>query len=212
MSNAPGQQNGRYINGRTPNGVPIYDSSIAVVATPPLAARHVTPTGREVMFGVEETLVTKTDLTGKITYANDVFLRVAGYTEAEVIGQPHSFIRHPEMPRAVFKLLWETIQAGRELFAYVVNLSANGDHYWVFAHITPSLDNNGTIVGFHSNRRYADRQKLDKIQALYSRMLAAERSQSSKAEAIVASTKVLEQAVQEHHSSYEEFIFSLYQV
>ena len=99
------------------------------------------PTGRERMFGEDEIIVSKTDLKGRITYANSVFLRVAGYAEEDVLGQPHSMIRHPGMPRAVFKLLWETIAGGREIFAYVKNMARDGDHYWVFAHVTPSFDN-----------------------------------------------------------------------
>ncbi len=68
-----------------------------------------------------------------------MFLTIAGYTEREVLGQPHSMIRHPDMPRGVFALLWETIASGSEIFAYVVNLAKNGDHYWVFAHVTPTF-------------------------------------------------------------------------
>ncbi len=122
MQPTPSYQNG---HNRRPGQAPLA----APAADRIVLARHVEPTGREVRFGADEIIVSKTDLTGHLTYANDVFLRVAGYTEAEVIGQPHSFIRHPEMPRAVFKLLWDTIQSGREVFAYVVNLTKHGDHY-----------------------------------------------------------------------------------
>ena len=87
-------------------------------------------TGHEVFFDDDEIIVSKTDLTGKITYANDMFLRIAGYKEVEVLGQPHSLIRHPDMPRSIFKLLWDTISAGGEIFAYVMNRCKNGDHYW----------------------------------------------------------------------------------
>jgi PAS domain S-box-containing protein len=173
------------------------------------AARHLEPTGRETLFGTEEILVTKTDLTGHITYANDVFARVAGYREDDIVGQPHSFIRHPEMPRAVFKLLWDTISRGKEVFAYVVNLSANGDHYWVFAHVTPTFDANGTVIGYHSSRRCPDRAQVEKVTALYQRLLAAERGHTKKADAIAASTEVLRRAIAEHHESYEEFVFSI---
>jgi PAS domain-containing protein len=86
----------------------------------------VAPTGREVRFGDDEIIVSKTDVKGKITYANDVFLKVAGYTEAEVLGQPHNFIRHPGMPACVFKLLWETLEGGQEIFAYVLKLRPTG--------------------------------------------------------------------------------------
>ena len=97
-------------------------------------------TGVERFFDKDEIIVSKTDLKGRMTYCNDVFLRIAGYTEQELLGQPHSIIRHPDMPRCVFKLLWDTIGAGKEIFAYVINRAKNGDHYWVLAHVTPSRD------------------------------------------------------------------------
>jgi PAS domain S-box-containing protein len=83
----------------------------------------VQPTGRERTWGDEEIIVSKTDLKGIITYANRTFLNVAGYTEEEVLGKPHNMIRHPDMPRCVFKLLWDTIESGNEIFAYVKNMA-----------------------------------------------------------------------------------------
>src|ERR1700761_62065 len=97
----------------------------------------VRPTGKERLWGAEDIIVSKTNLKGIITYANLTFLQVAGYSEEEVLGKPHSIIRHPDMPRCVFKLLWDSISAGGEIFAYVLNLASNGDHYWVLAHVTP---------------------------------------------------------------------------
>lgn len=95
-----------------------------------------TPTGQARTFAPDELIVSKTDPKGRITYANDVFLRVSGYELDEVIGQPHNIIRHPEMPRAVFRLLWRQLAAGQEVFAFINNLAKNGDHYWVLAHVT----------------------------------------------------------------------------
>ena len=86
----------------------------------------VTPSGVERIFSPEEIIVTKTDLQGRITYANEVFCRVSALREDEVLGQPHSLIRHPEMPRGVFRLLWDRLQSGQEVFAYVKNLAADG--------------------------------------------------------------------------------------
>ena len=87
------------------------------------------PTGRERRFDDDELLVSKTDPKGRITYANDVFVRVSGYALPEIIGQPHNLIRHPQMPRGVFRLLWDSISRGEELFAFINNLAKNGDHY-----------------------------------------------------------------------------------
>jgi len=103
-----------------------------------MPARKIEPTGVESHFGDDEIIVSKTDPRGVITYANEIFIRVSGYSEEELLGAPHSILRHPAMPRCVFKLLWDTIQGGREIFAYVVNLAKTGNHYWVLAHVTPS--------------------------------------------------------------------------
>lgn len=170
---------------------------------------RIAATGKEVTFGAEEIIVSKTDLTGRITYANDVFLRVAGYAEDEVLGQPHNFIRHPDMPRCVFKLLWDSIQSGREIFAYVVNLTKSGDEYWVFAHVTPSLDASGRVVGFHSNRRCPDRAQIARIRPLYAALVDEERRHPRKVDAVEASRQLLERTISETHRSYDEFVFSL---
>jgi PAS domain S-box-containing protein len=129
--------------------------------------------GRERTFGEDEIIVTKTDPKGRITYANDVFLRVAGYTEAEVLGKAHNLVRHPEMPRCVFKYLWDTIASGEEVFAYVLNRARNGDHYWVFAHVTPTFDQHNRIVAYHSNRRSPSREAVGMIQTDQVRVIDA---------------------------------------
>jgi len=108
--------------------------------------KAVVPSGVERTMAEDELIVSKTDTRGIMTYVNDVFLRVSAYPESEVLGQPHNMIRHPDMPRCVFKLLWDTIKSGQEIFAYVVNLAADGAHYWVFAHVTPSFDTTGRVV------------------------------------------------------------------
>lgn len=172
--------------------------------------RHATPpTGREALFADGEIIVSKTDLKGHIQYANDVFLRVSGYTEAELFGKPHNMIRHPEMPGAVFKLLWETIADGREIFAYVVNQAKNGDHYWVFAHVTPSFDAQGRVVGYHSNRRVPYPDALAKVKPLYAEMLDAERRASDYHAGMADATRILLDACDAAGMTYDEFVFSL---
>lgn len=89
---------------------------------------HVQPTRHEVTFGEDEIIVSKTNPKGIILCANRTFLKVSGYTEAELLGKPHNIIRHPDMPRCVFKLLWDTIASGSEIFAYVKNMAKNGDY------------------------------------------------------------------------------------
>ncbi len=115
-------------------------------------------TGIERTFDDNDLIVSKTDLKGRVTYANPTFLHVAGFTEQEILGEPHSVVRHPDMPRSMFKFLWDTIEAGTEVFAYVINRARNGDHYWVYAHVTPSYDLTGKMIGYHSTRRVPDRE------------------------------------------------------
>lgn len=170
-----------------------------------------TPSGTERTFGEEEIIVSKTDRHGRVTYANDVFLRVSGYTEAEILGQPHSLIRHPDMPRCVFRFLWETIESGREVFAYVLNLAKNGDHYWVFAHVTPTFGPGGSIVGYHSNRRSPDRHAVAQVEPLYRELLRVERQAASKADQIALSTRVLLGQLESLGTTYEEWMFTLAQ-
>ena len=167
------------------------------------------PTGRESFFDTEEIIVSKTDLKGRITYANDVFLRVAHLTPQETIGAPHSIIRHPDMPRCVFKLLWERIQAGQEIFAYVLNMASNGDHYWVFAHVTPSRDANGTIVGYHSNRRKPDPAQIAAIEPVYRQLLAEERRHEDRKEGMTSGSSLLASVLKNKDLTYDEMVFAL---
>ncbi|MGE3165564.1 MAG: PAS domain-containing protein [Planctomycetota bacterium] len=174
-----------------------------------MARPRITPTGVERFFSEDEIIVSKTDRKGLITYANETFIRMAGFSEAELLGQPHHLIRHPDMPRCVFKLLWETIQAGDEIFAYVVNLSRNGDHYWVLAHVTPTLDARGQIVGYHSNRRVPERAAVDATTQLYSALCAEERRHSDPREAQQASSQLLSATLAAGGVGYPEFVWSL---
>ena len=134
--------------------------------------RHLT--NHERTFEWDDVIVSKTDLIGKITYANDVFIDISGYTEEELLGAPHSILRHPAMPRCVFKFLWDRISQGHEVFAYVINMAKNGDHYWVFAHVTPSYDKSGRMIGYHSNRRVPKPEAVAIVQPLYKTLLDIE--------------------------------------
>ncbi len=174
-----------------------------------MAHNRITPTGRERRLGHNDIIVSKTDLKGHITYANRTFLAIADYEEDEVLGQPHNLIRHPEMPRTIFQLLWEEIQAGREIFAYVKNLCKNGDHYWVFAHVTPTFDVNRQITGYHSNRRAPDRSAIEAVSRLYARLLEAERSAPRPKEQLVRGRAELEAFLRQEGLSYEQFCFRL---
>ncbi len=166
-------------------------------------------TGNEQFFDENEIIVSKTDTKGRITYANRVFLRVALYEESEVLGKAHNIIRHPDMPRCVFRFLWERIQAGHEVFAYVINRCKNGDHYWVFAHVTPTLDDNGRIIGYHSSRRVPSQSALETIKPLYAELLKIESRHRTPNEQWQASLPVLVEKLDSMGLSYDELIFKL---
>jgi PAS domain S-box-containing protein len=173
-------------------------------------AQNATVTGRERFFDKNEIIVSKTDLKGHIQYANPVFMRIGGFEEAELIGTPHSILRHPDMPRCVFKLLWERIQSGQEIFAYVINRAKNGDHYWVLAHVTPSFDANGTVTGYHSNRRVPERKVIEgTIIPLYQKLLAVEKNHANSKDGMNAGFDALNAILNEKGVTYDEFIFSL---
>jgi PAS domain S-box-containing protein len=174
-----------------------------------LARPKPTPTGRESALGENELIVTKTDRHGKITYANEVFLRVSVLERADAIGAPHSIIRHPDMPRSVFRLMWETIQGGGEFFGYVVNMATNGDHYWVFAHVTPSRDAAGQIVGFHSNRRKPDAAQVARIKPVYARLVEEERRHTDHRAGLEAGSRMFSDMLRDKGVTYDAFAFSL---
>ena len=169
----------------------------------------VRPTGVERRFRDSDIIVTKTDPRGRITYANDIFLAVSGFREEEVIGQPHSLVRHPDMPRCVFQLLWETIGRGEELFALVVNLCKSGDHYWVLAHVTPTTDHRGEITGYHSNRRTAPRAAIAAIEPLYAELRGIEQSHEDRRRGLAASRARLESFLREKGASFNEYVLTL---
>ena len=149
-------------------------------------------------------IVSKTDLKGKITYVNRIFMEMGEYSEEELLGKPHSIIRHSDMPKAVFKYLWDTIPTKQEVFAYVLNRTKNGNDYWVYANITASLDNNGNIIGYYSVRRKPNPTALEIIKPLYAKMLEVEKRTS-----VEASFQVLVDVLTDKGVGYDELIISI---
>ena len=174
-----------------------------------MAKSLISPTGRESPFADHEIIVTKTDTKGLITYANETFLRVSHLNIGDVLGKPHNIIRHPDMPRCVFKLLWDTLKSGTEMFAYVLNLASNGDHYWVLAHVTPSFDSGGRIVGYHSMRRKPAATQVAAASALYHTLLEEERAAPSPADGMQRSCDRLMSTLRSKGVGYDEFVFAL---
>lgn len=169
---------------------------------------NIVPTQVERILADDAFIISKTDIKGKITYGNRTFNDYSGFSEKEYLGVQHNIVRHPDMPRAVFKLLWDEVQAGREVFAFVKNLCKDGSFYWVFANVTPSYDMNGNLIGYFSVRRKPNRQALPLVANLYQQMLNAER-QAGTRDAIQASTDILLAALTSANSSYENWVLKL---
>lgn len=153
-------------------------------------------------------IVTKTDTKGRITYANRLFLEISGYTETELLGRQHNIVRHPDMPRAIFHQLWETLKSGEEFNGLIKNLCKDGCFYWVMANITPSLSPEGELLGYYSVRRKASIETIETMQNLYADMLAVETKQNTK-EAINASTEFLNTWLSSFGMDYDQYVLTL---
>jgi len=149
-------------------------------------------------------IVSKTDLKGRITYGNEIFIQMSGYSEKELLNAPHNILRHEDMPAIVFKLLWERLKEKSFINAYVKNKCKNGDYYWVFANITTSLDEKGNAVGYYSVRRKPKSSAINIIEALYADLLKAEKSGG-----LNASKKLLDDTLKEKGVSYDELVITL---
>ncbi|GAB4119571.1 MAG: PAS domain-containing protein [Sideroxydans sp.] len=170
--------------------------------------RDITPTAIERVMREDDFIVSMTDLKGRITYGNRIFIEFSGYSEKELLGSQHNIVRHPDMPRAVFKLLWDKISNKEECFAYVKNMSKDGGFYWVFANVTPTFDAAGNITGYFSVRRKPKLSGIEAVTPLYAAMLEAEQK-AGPANAIEASTQVLASVLKEKGMSYDELVLAI---
>lgn len=170
--------------------------------------KAITPTNHEKKMRENDFIVSKTDPKGRITYGNKIFIEFSGYSEQELLGAQHNIIRHPDMPRSVFKLLWDTLAQEKEIFAYVKNLAKDGSFYWVFANVTPSYDRNGKVDGYFSVRRKPNPKAVEIVSGLYQQMLEAEKKAGPR-DAITAATKILSDLLEQKGTTYEELVIGL---
>lgn len=170
--------------------------------------RDITPTAVEKVMREDDFIVSMTDTTGRITYGNRIFIEFSGYSEAELLGIQHNIIRHPDMPRAVFSLLWSKIANREECFAYVKNMAKDGSFYWVFTNVTPTFDPAGNITGYFSVRRKPKASGIKTASEVYRLMLEAEKK-AGPANAIAASTKILVNILNEKGLSYDELVLAI---
>jgi len=163
------------------------------------------PTNNEIKLNPKRYIVSKTDTDGIIEYGNDYFVEISGYTEAELIGQPHSIIRHPDMPKVVFKLMWDRISKAQNIMAIVKNLAKDGSYYWVVTEFEPKTDPlTNQVVSHTAFRKAAPPQAVEVIEPIYKKLLEIEAVSGME-----ASEKYLIGFLDEKHKSYDEFINEL---
>jgi len=129
----------------------------------------------EIQLDSKKYIISETDEKGKITYCNDYFMEVSGYNKDELIGTAHNIVRHPDMPKIVFKLLWQTISSGKNINAVVKNLAKDGRYYWIFTAFEIKKDTNtNEIVGYHASRKSISHHVIEIIDSLYKELLNIE--------------------------------------
>jgi PAS domain S-box-containing protein len=170
---------------------------------------RVKPTGAQRTFSHDEILVTKTNSDDVIVYANDAFVEVSGYTEDEILGGTHEIVRHPDMPRGLSKHLTAMLKDGREMFVYIPQLAKDGTTYWVLAHVTPSRDAAGRVVGEHSHDRAPDPASVAEASAIYSRLMAEERRHADPEAGKAASIRMFTEFLDAKAMTYEEWVWSI---
>lgn len=168
------------------------------------------PNNNERKLGENDFIVSKTDTTGRITYANRIFIEICGYPETQLLNVQHNIIRHPDMPRGVFKFMWDTLKAGDEFFGFAKNLCADGGFYWVFANITPDYDKNGKLQGYYSVRRKPPQSALDVLTPVYQQMLAIEQRCSANEGPKKSLDYLVEVINQSGAKNYNSLVLSLY--
>ena len=164
-----------------------------------------TPIDKEVPWDKTQTIVSKTDLFGTIEYVNEVFLDVSGYEEYELVAKPHSIIRHPDMPKVIFKVLWDNIKAGNQFHGIVKNLAKSGRYYWAITDFEYVKDENDKIIKYIARRKAVPQDVISKhIQPLYLKLLQIE-----KASGELASEKYLIGFLEEAGVNYVDYITNL---
>ncbi len=162
------------------------------------------PIDEEIKFSKKKFIVSKTNVKGVITFVNKNFCEVSGYTEGELVGAPHNIVRHPDMPRAVFFLIWNSLLRGEPVSGVIKNLAKSGKYYWVIADFDIKRDTNGNIKSLIAFRRAAPQQVIDEIEDLYSTLLNIEKKRG-----IEGALSYLEAYLEEKSMSYDEFLSDL---
>jgi len=167
--------------------------------------KHPTPTQKEIELNPKRYIVSKTDAKGIIEYGNDYFTEVCGYSESELIGKPHNIVRHPDMPRIVFKMMWDRINQRQNIMAVVKNMAKNGDHYWVVTEFEPKVDPiTNEIISHTAFRKAAPRKAIEVMEPIYAKLIEIEKEGGME-----ASGKYLRGFLEEKNITYDDFVNDL---
>jgi len=136
------------------------------------------PTTNEIEVRHVDIVVSKADIEGDIEYANPIFYKLSGYNKKELAHEPHSILRHPDMPTVIFKHLWSELKQGKEVYAFIKNLTKDKSFYWVYAYIRPAFNPDGSLRNYVSTRKTMNIEARNIIEPLYHKLLEAEKSQT----------------------------------
>ncbi|MBD3825126.1 MAG: PAS domain-containing protein [Epsilonproteobacteria bacterium] len=164
-----------------------------------------TPIDREIKLNPKRYIVSKTDAKGIIEYGNDYFVEISGYKESELLGKPHSIIRHPDMPKVVFKMMWDRINKGQNIMAVVKNMAKDGSYYWVVTEFEPKIDPiSNEIISHTAFRKAAPQKAIDTMAPIYAKLLEIEKEGG-----MAASEKYLRGLLEEKNTTYDKFVDEL---
>jgi len=158
----------------------------------------------EIIFSKKKFIVSKTDIEGNILFVNQNFCEITGYKYDDLMGEPHSVLRHPDMPKAIFYMIWKSLLAGMEVSAIIKNVAKNGKYYWVIADFSMHRDSYGKLETFTSFKRYAPNYVSQPMQELYEMMNHCERKSG-----IEGSLGYLETFLEEKNLSYNDYLEEL---
>ena len=164
--------------------------------------KHPEPIDNEIKLSNKRYIVSKTDAKGIIEYGNDYFVEISGYSEAELIGKPHNIVRHPDMPKIAFKLMWDRIKEGRNFMAVVKNLAKDGSYYWVVTDFEPKIDPiSNKIISHTAFRKAAPQKAIDAVTPLYAKLVEIEVDGGME-----ASETYLRNFLEDNNTTYDELI------
>jgi len=165
------------------------------------------PVDKEINLDPTKTIMSKTDTRGIIEYANEYFMEISGYEEFELMGRPHNIIRHPDMPKTIFKLMWDSIEKGQNIHAFVKNMAKDGRYYWVLTNFEIKKDAEGNVISYYARRKAAPRNAIYEIDRLYYILKSIENKQDMQ-----TALNYFIGMLEEKNMTYNQFILSILEV